>query len=241
MNLLTLFFYVFYSLPFTVGYLSSYQWTLINNIIKNPSSSEDIKYHTKKIIFKNYYKWSIKQYYIFIDKNYHLTKKLNKDELKLYAIRGLYKSLKNYNGNNTQFINYSNKYIDGELLLGVSELSRIKLIPHRLIVNKKWRNDNNKLYKNLMKGVLNIGHDTWLVEKYAKSSDKTTDIDIDEIKILVEKLEPRLKRIFYYKYNNNFTIDKISELMCLSNEYIRLSLNKINIFLKENFVEKIDL
>jgi hypothetical protein len=219
------------------SYLNNYQWSLIRSIIIN-SNPENIKVKTKQIIFNEYYYWSRKQTYQFIENNSKITYNLNKKELMEYSYIGLHKAINKYNyTSNNKFSKYAEKIIYYELYRGVTELSPLKLLPHNYRVNRKWRQNNSELYKKSMAKMQYVGNDDWLFEN-------KQGIDNNEEKLkIVNKLlntldDPLLKQIFKFRYNYDLSIknklNKVGLFFDLSTETIRLKLNLIKEYLKDN-------
>jgi RNA polymerase sigma factor (sigma-70 family) len=228
-------------IPFTISFLTLYKWNIIKNIITHNETSSIMKNNAKKIIFIEYYNWTKKQTYIFIKNNPLLVKKIKFHELNMYALSGLLKAIDKYDYNYTsKFSNYALLYIKSDLYKGISDLKPMKLLPHKYRVNKNWKINNTLFYKKTMKNIKFVGFDEWILENnaYDKSNNNYNikNNKINEINNIISTLNPNLKRIFYYRYDKNmnikFKIKKISELMCVSTETIRKSLNIIKKELK---------
>jgi DNA-directed RNA polymerase specialized sigma subunit len=219
-------------LPFINSFLTTKKWIIIKKIINNDKSPDILKKNIKRLIFNEYYNFSKKQTYLFIENNKKSVKNIKFNELNLYASSGLLKAINNYNFDyNSKFINYAILYIKSDLYKGVTDLTPMRLLPHRYRVNKKWQLNNYELYTKSMKKISSLGDDEWIFDKETNNEnyDNSILIDkIDEINKSVSSLEPFLKRIFYYRYNENlnkkFKIKKIAQLMCVSEETIRKSL-----------------
>ena len=234
-------FLVLLFIPFTISFLTLYKWNIIKDIINSNKSSNSIKNNAKKIIFMEYYNWTKKQTFIFIKDNPKLVKKIKFHELNMYALSGLSKAIEKYNFNYTsKFSNYALLYIKSDLYKGITDLKPMKLLPHNYRINKNWKANNTNLYRRSMKKIQFLGFDEWILDKFVEDRENidsnqliinTKNNKINEINNIISTLKPDLKRIFYYRYDENmnkkFKINKIAELMCVSDETIRKSLNII--------------
>jgi len=235
-------------IPFTISFLTLYKWSIIKNIINHNESSYYIKNNAKKIIFMEYYNWTKKQTFIFMKDNPKLVKKIKFNELNMYALSGLSKAINNYNYTyKSKFSNYASLYIKNDLYKGITDLKPMRLLPHYYRVNKNWKANNTYLYKKSMNQFQFLGFDEWILDKFIEDNENIDsnqliinikNSKINEINNIVSTLKPFLKRIFFYRYDENmnkkFKIDRIAELMCVSDETIRKSLNLIKEELSKN-------
>ena len=224
---------------FLLLFLTLQKWFIIKNIMTNQQSTEIIKNNAKKIIFMEYYNWTRKQTFIFIKNNPKILKKIKFNELNMYALSGLSKAIHKYNYSYTsKFSNYALLYIKNDLYQGITDLTSLKLLPHSYRVSRKWKLNNTYLYKKSMTKIQFLGDDDWILDKFSKQNDDSNMDNINEIKNIINNLNPFLKRIFYYRFDENmnkrFRINKIAILMCVSDETIRKSLNIIRKKIKDN-------
>jgi RNA polymerase sigma factor (sigma-70 family) len=229
-------------------FLTIQKWNVIKDIITHNESTDYMKNNAKKIIFIEYYNWTKKQTFIFIKDNPKLVKKIKFHELNMYALSGLLKAIHNYNYTYTsKFSNYALLYIKNDLYKGITDLKPMRLLPHHYRVNKNWKENNTYLYKKSMKKIQFLGFDEWILDKFVEDHENIdsnqiiiniNNNKINEINNIVSTLKPFLKRIFFYRYDENmnkrFKIDRIAELMCVSDETIRKSLNIIKEELTKN-------
>ena len=220
------------------SYLNNNQWSLIKKILIHKNTPYEIKNKTKQIIFNKYYYWTRKQTYKFIKNNTMLSHDVNVQELMDYSYIGLHNAINKYNySSNNKFSKYTEKYIYYELLRGVTELSPLRLLPHKYRINRIWRQNNPELYKRSMSRIQYVGNDDWIFKNNVK------DIIVDERLIKINKLvntlnDPLLKQIFNYRYNYDLSIknklNKVSQLVNLSTETIRLKLKLVVKYLQDN-------
>lgn len=214
-------------------YLSSYQLKLIVNLIKNPSLNINQRNCINKILFYSYDKWAIKKAIEFKNFHHHKCKNIVLDDLIFASKLGLYKSIKKYNGKTT-FIFFSYFYIKGELLKTLTDYFSINNIPKQIRRQNKsnYTNIELKKYKKRLNPILVSYSNYWQFDKYQTSNNINTNFD-DFIKIwqLINDIDPFCKRIFYLKYDFEFnkirSNKKISELLCCSEENIRINIKKI--------------
>jgi len=218
------------------SYLSYSQKRIIQNIIQNKDISPEIKNKTKEIIAINYIPWALSQYNKFVNKNrsYLYKKHIPLNDLRQYAIIGILKAVKKYNGS-VDFTVYAEKYVLGTLHQGVTDLLPLRPISHSLRMNGKYVPSISFAHEN-----------TWMFDKLYKSkSCDTTDIimksedkyisckiEIERINNIVKQLSPYDQQMFYYRYSKDTlheirTVSTVSELMCCSTETYRKKMNKI--------------
>lgn len=188
----------------------------------------------REILFTKYQTWTIHQAYEF--KRYHCYKcrNINIEDLTLYSLQGLQKAVNRYNGS-SYFHTYANKYILWQLYQGLTDLQPITILS-KSIRKRSLKNGNRNQYKKLLNTQF-IGFDYyWIFEK--KQELNSLEIERRNIDELWEKIELDLfsKRVFQYKYDIYFnkirSNREISELMCCSEETIRMNLKKSREILK---------
>ena len=235
-------------IPFTISFLTIQKWNVIKNIINSNKTTDIMKNNAKKIIFIEYYNWTKKQTFIFIKDNPKLLKKIKFHELNMYALSGLSKAINNYNYTYiSKFSNYALLYIKNDLYKGITDLKPMRLLPHHYRVNRNWKLNNTYLYKKSMNKIQFLGFDEWILDKFVEDRENIDsnqlminikNSQINEINNIVSTLKPFLKRIFFYRYDENmnkkFKISRIEILMCVSDETIRKSLNLIKEELAKN-------
>jgi len=208
-------------------FLTSSQWSNIQNVLNHPDSTNEMKDKTKQIIYHHYYNWSINKAYEF-SRKYRYHKKLNPRELSMYAVIGLEKAVNTYNAS-YPFFNHLELYIRSSLYNGITDLQPINSIPKSYRKSKKWRTENYKIYENSLNTQF-VGPDEWIFDKYNKDSESIHSHKIIEIKEYIHFLDPISKKIMDLKYfqNDKWSNKKIGELFGLSEEAIRLRLKKIH-------------
>ena len=220
-------------------HLTSYQMSSINNLIKNKNLNSEQRNIINKILYLSYEKWAIKKSIEFKKLHRFKCKNICTDELVLSGKFGLFKSIKNYNGN-SPFIYFSEIYIKGELFKTLTNSFSLSPLPKNIRVKSKKNFSDNQIikYKKLLTTKLINYSDNWQFDKiYNKkdteieSLDKIIKIESNnEMWIKINKLDSFSKRIICLKYDYEFNIIRnnkhISELMCCSEENVRKKLVK---------------
>lgn len=116
--MLYLFFFLFIYLQLSLFdslHLSTHQLKLVNNLIKNKNLEQTQRLKINNILYLSYEKWAIKKAIDFKELQYYKCKNINTNELLLSSKIGLFKAIKNYNGN-SEFTYFSEFYVKNELL-----------------------------------------------------------------------------------------------------------------------------
>jgi hypothetical protein len=181
-----------------------------------------------KIYIDHVYKWSLYNSWEFKRKHNNLKVIRNVDiyELNYYSIKGLYLASNNYQGF-ASFYLYAKPIIYYNLLQSITDLGAIKRLPHRLIVNRQWKNNNSKIYKSLMMPP------TYMSEYEGDFFKvRSPDSKINIIISIVNDFDSYDKLLFYYLYDVDTlakirTYSHVAKLMCCSNESIRINIKRI--------------
>jgi DNA-directed RNA polymerase specialized sigma subunit len=228
---------------FNTQYLTATQWGHIRSILRNPSTTENIKKTIRNVIYKKYYKWAINEAYEFKRKYYKVCRDVNTKDLILYSQIGLIQSIQKYNAS-FPFNTHVKLYVFSNLCTGLSKLLPLNNIPIKNRISKKWRNKNKYLYKKLTTTIF-AGDDDWKIERdfrlnayNDKMNSENYHYKKDIIWDKINTLKTFSRRIFNLKYDYDLnklrSNEKIAELMCCSDEMIRKDLNKTIDFLKQN-------
>lgn len=219
-------------------HLSHYQMNLIVNLIKNPNLNLNQREKINYILYKSYEKWAIKKAVEFKKYHYYKCKNIDKNELILYSKLGLFKSIKKYNGNSS-FIYFSEFYVKKELLNVLTSHFSLSIIPKSI----RTKNKNNfskydliEYQKKLEPQLINYVNNYVFDKSHNSNQYNKLDEIIKYESLLnlwesINNLDPFLKRIIYLKYDYEFKKIRsnkiISELMCCSEENIRINLNNL--------------
>ena len=184
---LLILFCIFININFGYSYLTSNQWRSINSIIRSDIESS-YKMKVRKIMFVNYYAYTIKKSKEFILKNNKLLKNLNKREIINYGILGLNNACIKYSGN-TNFNKYLDLYVKGTLYKGVSDIKPMSIIPHHLRINKKWRSENLSYYIKNINNIQFAGNDDYVYDKYYYNNIENESVKETTYNYYVQKIK----------------------------------------------------
>ena len=244
LRIITIFlFFVINIIPIiSINYLTQKQWSSIKYILNHPCKTEKMTNTIQQVIFQHYKHWAFKKAYEYKNKYYTQCKHIPYEELKIYASKGLFLAIKNYN-TSYSFSKYASTYIDGQLFYGLSEMHPITPLSITKRINKKWRLKNNILYKKFIKTNLigdniyyyNYCKNDYLEDKKKISYEEYVNI-LSESWNIIDNLDPISKRIMKYRYNYYFekirTNEHVGELMCYSDEFVRRKIMKIKNIVK---------
>jgi len=233
MNYLYIIFFVFIRTSLCI-HLSKESQQRIKNIIQNPGTTIEMREQVNNILFNSYKKWAEYKALDFKELHRHKCYHIKNDEMKSYALFGLYQGIQRYNGNNT-FITYIDFYIKHELQKGMAKLIPINALPKTFMKKKKSVEENKKLYNIYLKPIY-IGFDNYLMETTEYNSlysnknrwlNNENDL-MFQIKIWKEiyKLPPFQMKIMYYKYSNDFEMIRTNSEIA---EIMNCPINKINL------------
>jgi hypothetical protein len=183
----------------------------------------------QKILIKKYHNYTINTICSYYDNNKYLLKNINRGELIQYGMQSLCLASKNYLGT-IDFHHYLNIYIKYNIFKAITECNPICIIPHKLRTNKEWKRNNLQLYKRSIKGP------TYNYQHMPSTNENNENINenINRINDKIQNMDIYTKRIFYllydkYSYKKIRTIKRVSELCCVSTEYIRKKLKEITL------------
>jgi len=237
-------------------HLTSSQIITINNLIKYPGTTNNQRIILNKVLYLSFEKFAIKKAKDF--KFRHKSKCYNIDinDLILCSKIGLFKGIRNYNGN-SNLINYFYIYINSELLKLLTQHFSDSVIPKKERIKSKSKlyfnqhnltNYNNILFnKVISSNDFRIHYKQYLINN-KENFDNIDNIDNNLISInqleekkniwkIINSFDPFSKRIFYLKFDFEFnkinSNKKIANLMCCSEEHIR----KMFLEKKESFIK----
>jgi len=230
-------------------HLNYNQWSNIQIILQHKETPPKIRNTVKNIIYCAYQKLAINEAYKFKKFHSYKCKNINIEDFFLSSKLGLYKSIQNYNGN-TNFENYSKKYIQGELYKCLTNFHEITNIPksYRRKAKKNLSINSRKYYKKFLKTSLVSSTEYWRFDKMQtqmqiepriltpeeeqeeRNSEQIIRTKMNEI---FARLKPDTftKKVFEYKFDSDFKVIRsnkyISTLMGCSEEHVRSKLETI--------------
>ena len=244
-----LFFLFIQLLLFDSLHLSTYQLKLINNLIKNKNLEQTQRLKINNLLYLSYEKWAIKKAMNFKKLHYYKCKNINTNEFLLSSKIGLFKAIKNYNGN-SDFTYFFEFYVKNELLKTLTTYYACSAVPKNIREKSKKNLSEKELiiyYKNINTYLINYSNNNQMDKlrnyDYKKNMLETV-LDKQEkyeiYKIIWDKinnLDSFTVKIFSLKYDFEFnklrSNKNISNLMCCSEEHIRKSIDTgINILRK---------
>ena len=120
-------------------YLTKPQWNLINNVISNKNININHLEREKvnSILFEAYRCFAFRKMIEFRQTYKYICKDISTDELTMCAYMGLYKAIKNYNGNYC-LDNYASIYIKGELFRAITAKNSLSPVPNNILRSNKF-------------------------------------------------------------------------------------------------------
>jgi RNA polymerase sigma factor (sigma-70 family) len=209
----------------------------------------DQRNYIDKVLYKSYENYAVKKAVEFKKFHMHKCKNIVIDDLILASKVGLFKSIEKYNGNSS-FIYFSDIYIKGELFKTLTEYYSISNVPKKFRIQNKsnYTSYELKKYKKQLNPIFVSYPNYWQFDKYKNSNNINNFDNFEKLKRvwqIINKLDPFTKRIFYLKYDVEFnkirSNKKLSELLCCSEENIRIKLKKSSVSLKKSLMELNDL
>ena len=213
----------------SLKFLTKNQWKNINIIIKNKNTPIIMRKKVNQILYTYYKDYALFKANEFKKFHRYKCEHISSEDLYINAYKGLINAIKNYNGN-SYFLNYINIYILSELYITMTQLYPISTIPKKIrIIKKKSYLKKKKVYY--------LGQDDIASTNYNNIDYNEYNEYMELWKIInMSTLNPKVKKMIHYKYN--FYFDKIrsngevAELMCFSEEHVRIELSKIKNIIK---------
>ena len=242
-----LFAYMFCCVQFVKSlHLKTSQINKINGLIKHSGTTKEQRDKLNRILYLSFEKFAVKKALEFKKKHSHKCYNIKINELIISSKVGLYKGIRNYNGN-SNLINYFYIYIHSELLKLLtqhfsnsilSKKERTKSTKTHIFINSE--NYNNLLYTNLINydydKICDVNGDKNKINELNKLNELNKKEDTENIWNIINNFEPFSKRVFLLKYDYDFNVirsnQRVAILMCCSEEHIRNKLlEKGNYFL----------
>ena len=204
------------------------QWGSIRQILSHPDTTPDIIHKTRKVIYTHYESWALHRAQVFRETRRGLCRHISRDELAIYASRGLIRAIERCNFDDlgkTPFSVYASKWVEYELLDGMTELQPMTTLVKRF--RKKSGIYNRRYFR-----IHSLDNREYAFKK-TKCYDHDHDYDYKTYDDAWEKVDtvlntPFAKRAFVWKYSE--TLDQVrsnavvGELMGCSEETIRTEL-----------------
>lgn len=232
---------VFYFISFIFNicinslYLSKPVSIKLREILQENEISKAERVKINNLLYECYKNWTKKQVFKFKYKHYYKCKRISTPELLLYGDVGLFKAIRKYNGK-AEFHKYAEIYIDGELKNAISDSYSLSMIPRaerkkkRNVENEKEMQDYmNKLEVQTYGSANHWTYNNNLLDDLIDEEEK--QVFLREKWYKINQLNGFQKRIMYLKYDYEFNSirsnNKISKLMCCSEEWVRKNINDV--------------
>jgi RNA polymerase sigma factor (sigma-70 family) len=234
-------------------HLNYNQWSNIQILLQYKKTPPEIKNTVKNIIYQAYQTLAISEAYKFKKFHSYKCKNINIEDFLVSSKLGLYKSIQKYNGN-TNFENYSKKYIHGELYKCLTNFHEITNIPksYRRKAKKNLSIHSRKNYKKFLKTSLVSNTEYWRFDKMqidprilTPEEEQEERNNVQIIRAKMNEIFARLKtdsftkKVFEYKFDSDFQVARsnkhIAELMGCSEEHVRNKLEIVKKQIYDNF------
>jgi hypothetical protein len=207
-----------------IRYLTPGQWGSIRHILTHPDTPVDIIQKTRKVIYTHYENWAIQRAVSFRENRPWLCKRVTTNEMAIYATRGLIKAIEGCDFGVLQhasFSVYASKWVDYELLEGMTELQPLTTLPKRL---RKRKGIHNRRYFR----VEQLGKRDYLAGKHTNPRAEKEEYEDAWEKVDAVCTDTFTKRAFRWKYSPTLeqvrSNAEVAELMGCSEEIIRRAL-----------------
>jgi len=214
-------------------HLSPQQMYSARGLLLHPQLTPAQRSHVQNLLYRSHEKWAIKQAKEF--KQFHKYKcgDISLDELVLSGKMGLFKSSRKYDGR-TGFTRFAEIYVKSELIRTMtSRLSFTGGISRTERMAKKNPANITRILKqidDLVETLQAVDRRPLLQiqaeEYYTNIWEKINQLD-----------NAFTKRVFWLKYDHKFNTQRsnreVAELMCCSEEYVRLTLEQGKTALRE--------
>ena len=196
------------------------QWRILQHYKTDKHTSQSMMEKVNYIIFMRHVPLVCSTAKMF--GKIHKRKILNiKQDMLVYGYRGLYDSVRKYDGRRL-FVNYAKIYIEGSIYKCITDnytISKIPITERRKSVMKRKPVYREYEYTTYLRGL-----------DYMKSVQIENNSDLLYFWGEINRLEPFVKRLFYYRFDYLFNIKRtnkdVAELMCCSEEHVRKTIKK---------------
>jgi len=208
---------------FQRNFLSSYQLSLIDSILRNPITDEITRKKVHAIMFYSYEPFAFSKACAFRKLHRYKCQHLSVVELHTYASLGLYQSIQKYDPDRS-FIPFASIYIQSALLKGMTDLHPISNIP------KAERRKGYDLHQKKRRSKTQfVGENEWIWDKLSSYRKGVERKEQETYRAIWENIDevctPFQKQVFRWKYS--FFLEKIrnhreiAEIMSCSEEWVR--------------------
>ena len=244
MNLFLLFFCssVFYPFAYVAGYkiISPNHWNYLQACVVSKDTTSSMRQKINHILFQRHIPYVYGLTTRFRNEHYRKSKNIGKEDMLAYAYKGLYDSVKNYNGKYC-FVNFARLHINGALYKSLTEHNQISVLS---------KNERRKKTTHINHNQIELRKNTYLQKRDYLPSLETTQpkhsihsfhmIDVCKQKWdMIHTFPPFVKRCFYLRFDFYFnrirSNKEVAELMCCKEEWVRRRIAKYVLQLTNNY------
>lgn len=218
-------------IPLAAAYLDNKQISYVRNILTHPHTPEYMRNQTQQVLFNAYRPWLHKQVRSFRETHYITNRR--RDDLYHYAALGLLQAIQKFDGKSS-LVKYAEKHVDGQLRLGLLEMTPMKPLNHYQTYIKH--------YKILKPGLVSY-ENYWVFDKEWNrrrnaNCDSKHDKEIEEIINIVLTMPSKYSTVFFSRYDsvdlskNNRTVASICSELGFSHETYRKRMSTVKTFIK---------
>jgi hypothetical protein len=196
-------------------HLTRQQMYSIRGILMHPGATQYQKAKIQQILYSAYEKWAIKQAVVFKKNNKYKCRDASTSELVLASKFGLAQSSKNYNGRSA-FVSYSEIYVNSELLKCMNNRLKGRKIGVIFNVEEMKSTEFGKKVEYSQDYETHILNNSYPYLDYCQG----LNLDATTKRMMALKFDYETQTVRSNKH--------IAELMCCSEETVRLTLKNAN-------------
>jgi hypothetical protein len=218
-------------IPLCAAYLDHQQISYVRNILTHPDTPEYMRNQTQQVLFNAYKPWLHKQVRSF--RETHDVTDRTRDDLYHYASLGLLQAIQRFDGTSS-LAKYAEKHVDGQLRLGLLEMTPMKPLNHYQTYIKH--------YKILKPGLVSyenywVFDKEWNRRRNAHCESKYRD-EVETIIKIVLSMPSKYSTVFFSRYDSvdlskkNDTVASICAELGFSTETYRKRMRTVKNFIK---------
>ena len=219
-------------IPLCAAYLDNKQISYVRNILTHPHTPEYMRNQTQQVLFNAYKPWLHKQVRSFRETHYITNRR--RDDLYHYASLGLLQAIQKFDGKSS-LVKYAEKHVDGQLRLGLLEMTPMKPLNHYQTYIKH--------YKILKPGLVSyenywVFDKEWHRRRNANCESNRHNDEIETIIKIVVTMPSKYSTVFFSRYDSvdlskkDNTGAKICDELGISTETYRKRMNTVKNFIK---------
>jgi len=225
-------------IPSCAAYLDHQQISYVRAILTHPHTPEYMRNETQQVLFNAYKPWLHKQVRTFRESHYASNRA--RDDLYHYAALGLLQAIQKFDGTSS-LVKYAEKHVDGQLRLGLLEMTPMKPLNHYQTYIKH--------YKILKPGLVSyenywVFDKEWNRRRNANCESKYRD-EVETILKIVLSMPSKYSTVFFSRYDSvdlskkDRTVASICSELGFSTETYRKRMRTVKNFIKYRLDSKI--